>query len=55
MHTSSMRLLSTLNSLFLVYVAILGLSFYTFFGSMIRLHLDSLQPYFAAKYTEQDR
>ncbi len=36
------------NSLFLVYVAIVGLSFYTFFGSMIGLQLDSLQPYFAA-------
>lgn len=36
------------NSLFLVYVAILGLSFYTLLGSMIRLHLDGLQPYFAA-------
>ena len=36
------------NSLFLVYVAILGLSFYTLVGSMIRLHLDSLQPSFSA-------
>src|SRR5689334_551936 len=36
------------NSLFLVYVAILGLSFYTLVGSLIRLHLDSLQPAFAA-------
>src|SRR6266705_6217959 len=36
------------NSMFLVYVAILGLSFYTLVGSMIRLHLDSLQPSFAA-------
>ncbi len=36
------------NSLFLVYVAILGLSFYTLLGSMIRLRLDSLHPYFAA-------
>jgi hypothetical protein len=36
------------NSLFLVYVAILGLSFYTLVGSLIRLHLDSLEPYFAA-------
>ncbi len=36
------------NSLFLVYVAIVGLSFYTLVGSMMRLHLDSLQPYFAA-------
>ena len=36
------------NSLFLVYVAIVGLSFYTLAGSLIRLHLDSLQPYFVA-------
>ena len=36
------------NSLFLVYVAIVGLSFYTLVGSMIHIHLDSLQPYFAA-------
>jgi hypothetical protein len=36
------------NSLFLVYVAILGLSFYAFFGSMIGLQLDRLQPSFAA-------
>lgn len=36
------------NSLFLVYVAIVGLSFYTLLGSMMRLQLDSLQPYFAA-------
>jgi hypothetical protein len=36
------------NSLFLVYVAILGLSFYALIGSLIHLHLDSLQPYFAA-------
>jgi hypothetical protein len=36
------------NSLFLVYVAILGLSFYTLVGSLIHLHLDSLQPAFAA-------
>lgn len=36
------------NSLFLVYVAIVGLSFYTLLGSVTRLHLDSLQPYFAA-------
>src|SRR5437763_3408097 len=36
------------NSLFLVYVAILGLSFYTLVGSLIHLHLDSLQPNFAA-------
>src|SRR5947209_2552575 len=31
------------NSLFLVYVAILGLSFYTLVSSLIRLHLDSLR------------
>src|SRR6266566_5855232 len=36
------------NSLFLVYVAIVGLSFYALVGSMIHLHLDNLQPYFAA-------
>jgi hypothetical protein len=36
------------NSLFLVYVAILGLSFYTLLGSILRLHVDRLQPYFAA-------
>jgi hypothetical protein len=36
------------NSLFLVHVAILGLSFYTLVGSLMRLHLDSLQPSFAA-------
>lgn len=36
------------NSLFLVYVAIVGLSFYTLLGSMMRLQLNSLQPYFAA-------
>jgi len=36
------------NSLFLVYVAILGLSFYALVGSVIRLHLDQLQAYFAA-------
>ena len=36
------------NSLFLVYVAILGLSFYTLVGSLIRLHLEGLQPSFAA-------
>jgi len=36
------------NSLFLVYVAILGLSFYTLVGSLTHLHLDSLQPNFAA-------
>ena len=39
------------NSLFLVYVAIVGLSFYTLVGSMIHIHLDSLQPYFAANIT----
>jgi hypothetical protein len=36
------------NSLFLVYVAILGLSFYALVVSLIHVHLDSLQPYFAA-------
>ena len=36
------------NSLFLVYVAIVGFSFYTLVGSMIGLHLSSLQPYVAA-------
>ena len=36
------------NSLFLVYVAIVGLSFYALVGSMIHLHLDNLQPYFVA-------
>lgn len=36
------------NSLFLVYVAIVGLSFYTLLGSMIRVNLDNLQPSFAA-------
>jgi hypothetical protein len=36
------------NSLFLVYVAIVGLSFYTLLGSLIHLHLASLQPSFAA-------
>jgi hypothetical protein len=36
------------NSLFLVYVAIVGLSFYTLVGTMIGLHLSSLQPYVAA-------
>ncbi len=35
------------NSLFFVYVAILGLSFYTLVGSLMRLHLESLQPAFA--------
>jgi hypothetical protein len=36
------------NSLFLVYVAILGLSFYALVVSVIHLHLDSLQAYFSA-------
>jgi hypothetical protein len=36
------------NSLFLVYVAILGLSFYTLVGSVMHLHLESLQPSLAA-------
>jgi hypothetical protein len=36
------------NSLFLVYVAILGLSFYTLVDGLIHLHLEGLQPYFAA-------
>lgn len=36
------------NSLFLVYVATLGLSFYALLGSLVHLHLDSLEPYFAA-------
>lgn len=36
------------NNLFLVYVAILGLSFYTLVGSVMRLHLESLQPSLAA-------
>src|SRR5881275_1920578 len=36
------------NRLFLVYVAILGLSFYALVGSAIRLHLESLQGYFSA-------
>ncbi len=36
------------NSLFLVYVAIVGLSFYTLVGSLMQLHLDNLQPSFAA-------
>lgn len=35
------------NSLFLVYVAILGLSFYTLVGSLIHSHLESLQSSFA--------
>jgi hypothetical protein len=33
------------NSLFLVYVAIVGLSFYALIGSMIGLHMSSLQPH----------
>lgn len=36
------------NSLFLVYVAILGLSFYTLVGSLMHLHLEDLQPSFVA-------
>jgi hypothetical protein len=36
------------NSLFLVYVAILGLSFYTLVGSLMHLHLEGLQPSFTA-------
>src|SRR5947209_14323870 len=36
------------NRLFLVYVAILGLSFYALVGSVIRMHLVQLQAYFAA-------
>lgn len=36
------------NRLFLVYVAILGLSFYTFFGSMLDLQPGRLQPHFVA-------
>ncbi len=36
------------NSLFLVYVAILGLSFYALVGSVIHLHLDRLQSSFSA-------
>ncbi len=36
------------NSLFLVYVAILGLSFYTFFGSVLDQQLDRLRPHFVA-------
>jgi hypothetical protein len=35
------------NSLFLVYVAIVGLSFYALVGRLIGLHLGSLQPHFA--------
>jgi hypothetical protein len=36
------------NSLFLVYVAILGLSFYTLVGSIIHIHLDDLRNSFSA-------
>jgi hypothetical protein len=36
------------NSLFLVYVAVLGLSFYTFFSSVLDLNRDRLQPHFIA-------
>jgi len=36
------------NSLFLVYVAIVGLSFYTLVGSLIRINLNSLQAAFSA-------
>ena len=36
------------NSLFLVYVAILGLSFYALVGSVMHMHLDSLQASFSA-------
>jgi len=36
------------NSLFLVYVAILGLSFYTFFSSTLGLLPERLQPHFVA-------
>jgi hypothetical protein len=36
------------NRLFLVYVAIVGLSFYALVGSVIHLHLDGLQAYFSA-------
>ncbi|GHO65425.1 hypothetical protein KSC_043170 [Ktedonobacter sp. SOSP1-52] len=35
------------NSLFLVYVAILGLSFYALVGSVIHLHMDDLQAAFS--------
>lgn len=37
------------NSLFLVYVAILGLSFYALVGGMIHIHLDALQASFSVK------
>jgi hypothetical protein len=36
------------NSLFLVYVAILGLSFYALIVSVIHVHLDDMQAYFSA-------
>lgn len=36
------------NSLFLIYVAILGLSFYALVGSVIHLHLDDFQSSFSA-------
>ena len=40
------------NSLFLVYVAIVGLSFYTLVGSMIQIHSgEALEPYFVANTT----
>ncbi len=37
------------NSLFLVYVAILGVSFYALIGPVIHLHLDQFQASFSAK------
>src|SRR5579864_6582419 len=36
------------NGLFLVYVAIVGLSFYALVGSVMHMHLDSLQASFSA-------
>jgi hypothetical protein len=42
------------NSLFLVYVAIVGLSFYTLLSSTIHSRLASLQPHFSAT-TRRDR
>ena len=39
------------NRLFLVYVAILGLSFYALVGSVIHLHLDRLRASFSANTT----
>lgn len=39
---------SHFNSLFLVYVAIVGLSFYTFFSSVLGLQPEHLQPHFVA-------